>query len=232
MNSCKYIREIIDEADKPDLLSFEATEHIGRCDDCERFAIERASLRKLVAGDRRVSAPLNFDAMLNARLARVKARRPFWRLEAPGYFRIAAAAVGLVVMIFGAQYAGLFSDNTKRTSAELVGSTKPLPPQDRAEAVPAPQPNDMVLVTPPRGTQPALTSPSNAALAIRHRRGDFAVNKVAPPGYLTVEDGGVVLVRGRNGDMDVQVPTVSVGAQPLLYVSAGQRTVRNVGTSF
>ena len=103
---------------------------------------------------------------------------------------------------------------------------------DAAEAVPAPQSRDLVLVTPPRGTQPALTYPSNAALAIRHRRGDFAVNKVAPPGYLTVEDGGVVLVRGRNGDMDVQVPTVSVGAQPLLYVSAGQRTVRNVGTSF
>jgi len=28
------------------------------------------------------------------------------------------------------------------------------------------------------------------------------------------------------------MPTVSVGAQPLLYVSAGQRTVHNVGTSF
>jgi hypothetical protein len=49
---------------------------------------------------------------------------------------------------------------------------------------------------------------------------------------LSAEDGGVVLVRGRNGDMDVQMPTVSVGAQPLLFVSAGQRTVRNVGTSF
>jgi hypothetical protein len=53
-----------------------------------------------------------------------------------------------------------------------------------------------------------------------------------PAGYVTGEDGGVVLLRGRNGDMDVQMPTVSVGAQPLLYVSAGQRTARSVGTSF
>jgi hypothetical protein len=53
-----------------------------------------------------------------------------------------------------------------------------------------------------------------------------------PLGYFAAEDGGVVLVRGRNGDVDVQVPTVSVGAQPLFYVSAGQRPVRNVGTSF
>jgi hypothetical protein len=230
MNSCKNIRELIDEADKPDLLSFEATEHIGRCDDCARFAIERASLRKLVAGDRRVSAPLNFDAMLNARLAKVKARRPFWRLDMPGYLRLTAAAAGLVVMIFGAQYAGLFSDNTKTTSADLVGSTNPSPTQDAVEPVSPTQPNG--IVTRPKGPQLPLISPSSAALAMRPKRGDLAANKVPPPGYLTVEDAGVVLVRGRNGDMDVQVPTVSVGAQPLLYVSAGQRTVRNVGTSF
>lgn len=230
MNSCKYIRELIDEADKPDLLSFEATEHIERCDDCGLFAIERASLRKLIAGDRRVSAPLNFDAMLNARLAKVKARPPFWRLDTAGYLRFAAAAAGLVVMIFGAQYAGLFSDNTKGTSAELASSTNPLPAPNRMDPVSPSQPS--AIVTRPKVPQPALSSPSNAALAIRSKRGDLPVNKVAPPGYLTVEDGGVVLVRGRNGDMDVQVPTVSVGAQPLLYVSAGQRTVRNVGISF
>jgi hypothetical protein len=39
-------------------------------------------------------------------------------------------------------------------------------------------------------------------------------------------------VRGQNGEMDVQMPTVSVGAQPLLYVRAGQRAVSSVGTSF
>ncbi|HXI90285.1 MAG TPA: hypothetical protein VNO24_09750, partial [Blastocatellia bacterium] len=66
----------------------------------------------------------------------------------------------------------------------------------------------------------------------RVRRSDVLVGRAAPAGYLTAEDGGVVLVRGRNGDMDVQMPTVSVGAQPLLYVSAGQRTVHSVGTSF
>src|SRR5438874_7265830 len=109
MNGCKYIKERIDEAEKPDLLSFEVTEHLGQCDDCERFAIERAALRKLVAGDTRVSAPINFDTMLNARLAEVTARRSFWRLGLTTYLRIGAATAGLVAMIFGAQYAGLFS---------------------------------------------------------------------------------------------------------------------------
>jgi hypothetical protein len=64
------------------------------------------------------------------------------------------------------------------------------------------------------------------------RRSGIPVEGALPASFMTVEDGGVVLLRGRNGDMDVQLPTVSVGAQPLLYVTAGQRTTRTVGTSF
>ena len=228
MNGCKYIKERIDEAEKPDLLPFEVTEHFGQCDDCERFAIERATLRKLVAGDARVSAPMNFDAMLNARLAEVKARRWFWWLGSPGLLRLGAATAGLAVMIFAAQYAGLFSANPKNLSESQSGDAKiPTPPPfDRGPSAPG-------LVAPPG---PVVASSGRlypgSSGASKVRRSDIGVGRATPAGYLSAEDGGVVLVRGRNGDMDVQMPTVSVGAQPLLYVSAGQRTVRNVGTSF
>lgn len=222
MNGCKYIKERIDEAEKPDLLPFDVSEHIGQCDDCERFAIERTALRELVAAGTRVSAPINFDAMLKARLAEVKTRRSFWWLGSPGFLRLGAATAGLVVMVFAAQYAGLFSDNTKQPNGAQV-----------AEVAPPPTPK------PPDRTQPDLINPPPAPGVVasggRQDPGSFStprIRRAAPPGYLTAEDGGVVLVRGRNGDMDVQMPTVSVGAQPLLYVSAGQRTVRNVGTSF
>jgi hypothetical protein len=136
---------------------------------------------------------------------------------------------GLVVMIFAAQYAGLFSDNAKH----------PIESQS-AEAVPIPTPTPFGLAP----SVPNLVVPSGPVAATdrrqypgssstpRVRREEIVVGRATPAGYLTAEDGGVVLVRGRNGDMDVQMPTVSVGAQPLLYVSAGQRTVRNVGTSF
>ena len=232
MNGCKYIKERIDEAEKPDLLSFEVTEHLGQCDDCERFAIERAALRKLVAGGTRVSAPINFDAMLNARLAEVKARRSFWRLAPTTYLRLGAATAGLVIMIFGAQYAGLFSGNNVSppdgSQASKPASTLTPRPDDgkpstsdRANLSPAP------VVAGGSGRQYPVS-----AYMPRVRRSDVLVGRAAPAGYLTAEDGGVVLVRGRNGDMDVQMPTVSVGAQPLLYVSAGQRTVHSVGTSF
>ena len=229
MNGCKYIKERIDEAEKPDLLSFEVTEHIGQCDDCERFAIERTALRKLVAGGTRVSAPINFDAMLNARLAEVKARRSFWRLGPTAYLRLGAATAGLVVMIFAAQYAGLFSANPKHPdesqSREAVQIPTTPTPFDSGLSAPGVAPPGPVVAS--SGRQYPVSSGTP-----RVRRGDFLVGRAAPAGYLTAEDGGVVLVRGRNGDMDVQMPTVSVGAQPLLYVSAGQRTVRNVGTSF
>ncbi len=227
MNGCEYIKERIDEADRADLLSFEVNEHIGRCSDCERFATERMALRKLVAGGTRISAPINFDAVLNARLAEVKARHSFRWLGTPGYVRLGAATAGLVVMIFVAQYAGMFSDNTGGTAESGARISHPLAPPEKADATP---PREGVKPL-QKEQQPVLVStatPSN----LKPKRSDLALGKVIPPGSFTAEDGGVVLVRGPNGDMDVQVPTVSVGAQPLLYVSAGQRTVRTVGTSF
>lgn len=234
MNRCKYIRERIDEAEKPDVLPFEAAEHIGQCNDCEAFASQRAALRKLVAGGGRVNAPINFDAMLNARLAEVKARRSFWRLGSPAFLRLAGATAGLAVMIFAAQYAGLLSRQDQRAG-------EPAPPGVVSKLTPA----DELAPRAPQSEKPQVSERESRALQIREledrsgarairasRRDSSAGRRIVTDGYLTSEDGGVVLVRGRNGDMDVQMPTVSVGAQPLLYVSAGQRPMRNVGASF
>jgi len=230
MNACKYIRQRIDEAEKPDLLPFDVSEHIGQCNDCERFASERTTLRELLAAGNRVSAPINFDAMLKARLAERKARPTFWWLGSPRFLRLGAATAGLVVMAFAAQYAGLFSSNEVSRPNQ----------SQRSEVVPQPAP------IPVDRMQPSLINPAKTPSGVvavgrqypgapgtqRVRRGDVLAGRTATAGYVTAEDGGVVLVRGRNGDMDVQMPTVSVGAQPLLYVTAGQRTARNLGASF
>lgn len=223
MKGCNYIRKIIDEADKPDQLPFEATQHLAGCADCERFAGERTALSRLMSSADRVGAPMNFDAMLLARLAEAKARPSFKWFGAPGYLRLASAAAGLIVMVFAAQYFGLFDSHRTPVSDK------------RAD-----------VVTPPILTQPGLTpkvtSPEpalagNRDLAgqrvSRNRQNTMAVRNRGVAGALVAEDdGGVLLVRGQNGGVEVQMPTVSVGAQPLLYVSAGQRTVRNVGASF
>lgn len=228
MMGCNYIKKLIDEADKSDLLSFEVNQHIGRCGDCERFANERAGLRKLLASESRVSVPMNFDAMLKARLAEVKARSAFSWLSSPGYLRLGAATAGLVIMIFAAQYAGLFSDHSNGSASKAVATVPPTAPPTFNPA--APPIIDRAPVT------AAATGPKVREYYSRNSRGGrtdvVARARTTPGDYFTAEDGGVVLVRGRNGEMDVPMPTVSVGAQPLLYVSAGQRAVRNAGNSF
>jgi len=231
MNRCKYIKELIDEAEKPDLLPLDVEAHIAKCSGCKSFANERNALRSLLGSNVRVSAPPNFDAMLRSRLAEVKARRSFWWLGSPGYLRLGAAMATSIVMFAVAQYAGLFSgkptsDRRPQEPQERALVT-PEPPAALSPIVPAPiipqgiTGNEPVRYTASRGRRPVpIDEPATAAYA----------NPSA--GYLSPEDG-VVLVRGRNGDADVQMPTVSVGAQPLFYVSAGQhRPVRNVGTSF
>ena len=224
MNSCKYIRERIDESDNPNLLPFEVAEHIAECQDCGRFASERSGLRVLLSGGTRVNAPVNFDAMLHARLAEVKSRSAFWWLSSFGYARIATATAAIVVMVFAAQFSGLFSTKTVVPTSEPPIAFLP----DAPTHVPSVrQPEVRIASVPvvPRSNRGYTNAP-------RPRRDAMAASGSVPVGYFTAEDGGVVLVRGRNGDIDVPLPTVSVGAQPLLYVSAGQRTVRNVGSSF
>lgn len=225
---CNYIKELIDEADKSDLLPFEVNEHIGGCGDCGRFANERDALRKLLTSERRVNAPVNFDAMLKARLAEAKGRSAFSWLGSPGYLRLGAATAGLVIMVFAAQYAGLFSDRSIRPAESKAAATAP--PNAAPQLQPAPQ----IMVPAPLTV--ASTGPRARDYyprSVRGGRADVVARGPSTPGAVfTAEDGGVVLVRGRNGNMDVPMPTVSVGAQPLLYVSAGQRAIRNTGNSF
>lgn len=232
---CNYIKKLIDEADKSDLLPFEASQHIGGCVDCERFADDRAKLRGLLASEIRVTAPMNFDAMLKARLAKAKNPSVFAWLSSPGYMRLGTATAGLALMIFAAQYAGLFSDRSNQSTESRARIT--VPPASQTGPPTAPP---TFQTNPPLGgaapvviagaaSKPRQYYPQN----VRAGRTDVAARgRTAPGAYFTAEDGGVVLVRGRNGDMDVPMPTVSVGAQPLLYVSAGQRAVRSAGTSF
>jgi hypothetical protein len=230
MTSCNYIKRLIDEADKSDVLSFEVNEHIGHCGDCESFANDRATLRNLLASERRVSAPMNFDAMLKARLVEVNGRSAFSRLSVPGFLRLGAATAGLVIMFFAAQYAGLFSnhsgDNPTPQSVAIAPAPNTVEP-GRSQSIPTAPPITLV----PSGVR----DPQNAvrrSAGIRPSNYTAGRMRKAPDGYFTAEDGGVLLVRGRNGEMDVPMPTVSVGAQPMLYVSAGQRATRAAATSF
>lgn len=230
MNSCKSIRELIDEADNPNLLPFEVSQHVDACRDCERFSAERAGLRNLLASGVRVAAPMNFDAMLAARLAETRNRGWLSWLAPASYFRLGAATAGVLALVVVAQYSGLFSSNLKPRQRDTVAATK----NNQAEPVPSVQPAPDAGIVADNHPQPQHVT--LVVIGQRIGSGRLAaptIGRVRPRETVSSDDLGVVLVRGQNGGSDVQMPTVSLGAQPLLYVSAGkQQPSRNVGASF
>jgi hypothetical protein len=234
MVGCNQTKKLIDEADRPESLPFEASSHVAGCPDCESFAEERARLRSLLGSGTRVSVPMNFDAVLKARLAKARARPAFGWLSPAAYLRLGAATAGLVVMIFAAQYGGLFSrDNpTGQQQTPIATTVQPgvIPPTRPSIAAGEDAPVGRVAVG-PRNTFPASFARGNR-YPVRAAGAGMRLD-VPREDYLH-EDGGVMLVRGANGDPDVSLPMVSVGAQSRVYAgaNAGRLSTRTIGTSF
>jgi hypothetical protein len=236
MKVCNEVKRLIDEADELDVFSFQVANHLDICAGCKSFADGRVALKKLLASSERVSAPSNFDAMLTARIAKTKAERDLSWFSLPSLMRLGAATAAIAIMVFVAQYASLFSNSdqvaqpepsiAKAPAASEVNSPKPtVAPDTRGDV------NHLAQVEPARSRSIA-TVPIRLTQHYYPRRGSQVVsNHTAPQEYSSIEEGGVVLVRGPNGEREVPMPTVSVGAQPLFYSRQAQPS-RNVATSF
>jgi hypothetical protein len=248
MKVCNEIKRRIDEADHVESFDLDIARHTAACADCRRFAGERAALRELVASTARVTAPINFDAMLHARLAEVKAHRPLAWLNAAFYLRAGATMAALVVAVLVGQYTGLFNASpTKKITQPEAGSpfTAVTPPTSSQPESPVVSPsvnakdNDVA-----RGDAPS-GRPTSTALAVNGRGGNHLPAShsgsrrgsgvpLVTPEEAGMVDSGAIFIPGRNGQHDVTVPTVSVGAQPLIYVNASrqQPSARAVSVSF
>jgi hypothetical protein len=230
MSACSEIKRRIDEADDCESYDLDVARHTERCGDCRRFAGERAALRELLGSTARVAAPVNFDAVLHARLAEVKARRGLAWLNAAFYLRAGAATAALAVMVFTAQHLGLFARSvaeqptpqSPEIQANVVTSTSPVqtPPV-------SPTPDNHVAGN--EGSRPHVVAiPANTYASNRARAASAAARRGAgvplvSPVDAAFVDGGAILIPGRNGQRDVTVPAVSVGAQPLIYGNAGRQ---------
>lgn len=241
MKVCNEIMRRIDEADDLESFDFQISRHTAECGDCQRFASERAALRGLIGGTARVTAPVNFDAMLKARLAEAKAVKPLAWLNAAFYLRAGAVTAALVVAVFVAQYNGLFSASPAQPSqpqavpdisgqiAAAIGNQ--LPTQFSGvvsnPSMPAPSPSDLRDDAGVRRMSYHLRAAGSGA---RPRR------DAAPliPIDAAFVDSGAIFIPGKNGERDITIPTVSVGAQPLTYVNAGRQpqSSRTVSVSF
>ena len=228
MVGCNQSRKLIDEADNPESLPFAASSHVAVCASCESFAAERARLRSLLVSGPRVAVPVNFDAVLKSRLAEAQSRGSFAWLSPAGYLRLGGATAALAVMVFAAQYSGLFNRAPAGQPRITVAG------QEQATAIAPTQPQvSPGIVVPAVGTStPSLSKPVRRA-NVYGAAGAGVPVRVPSEDYLH-EDGGVMLVRGPNGEGEVSLPMVSVGAQSMVYASAGasRRPARTIGTSF
>jgi hypothetical protein len=220
MKVCNEIKKRIDEADHADQLNIEIGRHTAHCSECRGHAEQRAALRNLLAAGARVSVPVNFDAMLNARLAEVKAQKSFSWLSPAAYMQFGAATAILAVIFFAVQYGNLFSNSNQALQAASVSDfNKNIYDSLARRITPMPATDYDIQESAPKPTQPVRY---NAA----------RINRSMPrptDDYISLNDGGVILVRGQNGEREVTVPTVSIGAQPLLYSSRQPQPTR---TSF
>ncbi|HVG21412.1 MAG TPA: hypothetical protein VNI02_20390 [Blastocatellia bacterium] len=237
MKVCNEVKRLIDEADQPDMISFQVSNHLSSCVGCKSFADERAALRKLLASGKRVSVPSNFDATLKARIAEARAGGTFSWLAARPVMRLGAAAAVVAVMVFVAQYGNLFSNGNQvaRPEPSAATATNSLPattPRSAQEIPPTHGDVNRLGHIKPDPSQHIASVPVRLAQRYYPRRGgEAANNRVAAEDYSSPQEGGIVLVRGPNGEREVPMPTVSVGAQPLFY-SRQSQPVRNVATSF
>jgi hypothetical protein len=91
---CETHRVEIEEASGGPAQSASLREHLGACAPCEQFQRERASLRRLVGGLERVTAPADFEFRLRARMATTEGARrakPFRFGFVPGVASVALA---------------------------------------------------------------------------------------------------------------------------------------------
>jgi hypothetical protein len=233
MKGCNEFKRMIDEADRPERLPYEVANHLEACADCRDFSAMRISLRGLLTSMTRVEAPANFNAQLNARLARTRTgRHNIWTSPAL-YLRAGAVAAGVIVAVFAAQMAGVFSSPAPEPSRMATGTAPAASPQPEQRE----QPVAPVQQAPPQIREQLNPPSAHAAIAssMKQPRKATAARADEPGDGFVASEGGVVLVRGQSGERELTVPAVSLGAQPLLYVNASRQQPqppRGAGTSF
>lgn len=105
-NLCREVRREIDQSELRQSLSPNSETHLAACAACQTFSDERQRLRELVGGLQPVTAPVDFEMRLRARIARERnvPKQPFifrFVMSTPAIVvaAVLVIAVGAVVFI-------------------------------------------------------------------------------------------------------------------------------------
>jgi hypothetical protein len=201
--SCRKIRKLIDEAERPDLLMPEAASHLESCPACNEFARQRASLRKLLISSGRVSAPPDFQIRLKQRLEELSLNQSppilmrLWKLAA-------AAAIIIAVATFLLRRGPQPEPTPSASTASPVAQIQPIQSDQKIPAL--------------GRNRPA-----------KHKARPAAAR---PEGLDAMPRAALILVRQEDVEYELAIPAVSVGAQPIVYDLSSKGSARVIKTSF
>jgi hypothetical protein len=218
--SCKRIRKLIDEADRPVNIPFEAARHTQTCESCSRFVDERIRLAELLDSTGRVTAPPDFNIVLRRRLReRSSARRAYW--FTPAFtFKLAGAFAVLVCSMLLAQW----MRNGARTTALGNQAVAVVPSTPLVDAT-----SDKTPLPPSAGVTTVSGHPVNVPVRVAsarlHSRSSVReqVAEVLPreaelrfPSDPRKDAAAFLLVKSQTAEQGMYVPSIILGAQPLL----------------
>jgi hypothetical protein len=232
--NCQNLRRVIEAADRGDLLSVAAAEHISACPACEKFNDEHVKLRDIVSNLGTVKAPDDFEFRLRARLARANAQgtQPTLNRLNLGFRSLAFASL---MVVFGG---AMLVVNLRSPEQEVVTNETPAA-SPIAAATPFQQPiglpgiaalspksNSTVDRVPVRratsktkqmgrtGTRDMASAPARVVRPgeMTARASDFPIDASAQPVKVSMDDG-------RGSSRTISVPRVSFGSQRVLSQS-------------
>ena len=229
--NCNTIRKLIEEADRPGNIPFEAARHTETCESCGRFADERIKLAELLNSTGRVNAPSDFNVVLRRRLRERTnmPSRPFWSRWA-FTLRLAGALAVLVCSVI----LGQWMRHNGSGAAPTRGPVAVVPAPGSSPAKSESQ------ATYPGGTstQPKAANlvadghPGPGARFLRARHVNSSISNDAQVGAMPAIDrelrlpadpragaAALVLVKGQTSEREVVVQAFSVGAQPVLSLN-------------
>ena len=233
--NCQNVRRVIEAADRGDLLSVAAAEHIDACPACEKFNDQHVKLRDLVSDVGIVKAPDDFEFRLRARIARASASgtQPTLNRLRLGFGSLAFAS--LMVVFGGAMLVvNLRSPehpqvtNKEKPAASPVAAATPFqaPTGLPGVATLSPASNSNVDRLPVRrpttrskqigrtGTRDMASAPARVVRPgeLTARASDFPIDSSAQPVRVSMDDG-------RGSSRTISVPRVSFGSQRVLSQS-------------
>ncbi len=230
--NCQNVRRVIEAADRGDLLSVAANEHISACAACEKFNDEHLKLRELVSNLGTVKAPEDFEFRLRARIARTNAQGAQRTLSRLNFGFRSLAFASLMVVFGGAMLVvnlrspeqGPSATNGTPVSSPIAAATPyqqptglpgiALTPTNSTDDVPVRRSSGKAKQVGRTGTRDLASTSARVRRAgeLTARASDFPIDSSAQPVRVSMDDGS-------GSSRTISVPRVSFGSQRVLSQS-------------